>query len=149
VGESLDEVAAVELDRELRAALPVLEAVLERDGVDLEPGLGADRHRLRADVQDGIGVHAGVDESMADEPQRLPKGPDRGAVGVRPEVRRDRLACSRSTRQDEQCEQGRRVAPPEPHRGATDRPDVEAPEQVDAKDRVLDRIVSPHDIPRS
>jgi hypothetical protein len=41
------------------------------------------------------------------------------------------------------------MAAPEAHRRAADRPDVETPKQVDAKDRVLDRIVSPHDIPRS
>ena len=125
------------------------QAVFEGDGIDLEPGLGPDRDAIRS------GCPARRRDRRRHRrargaPATAPGGATRRcAVGVRPQVRGDRLPRSRTPRQHQQREQRRCVAAPESHRRAIDRPDVEAPEQVDAEDRALDRFVSRHDIPRS
>ncbi len=149
VSESLDQVAAIELDRSLGSTIATLEAALEGDGIDLESGLREDRHGFRPDIEHVVWIDTRVDEPVTDQPQCLTKRSDGRAVSVRPEVRGDGLPRSRPACQDEQREQRRGVAATEPYLGPARRSNVQSPEQVHAKDRRLDLFVSWHGIPEA
>ena len=123
----------VAIDGFFGPATVLVEAALEGRDVEVDLSVHPHAERVTFDVEEVRRRDPDGQKGLADQPQRLTHRTGARAIGVRPEIRGDRLARARPGDEHEEPEQCLGVTAAQADLATGVRPDVEPPQQLDAK----------------
>ena len=145
MAEALEKIASIAGDRLLGATAVRVEAPLEGSGIQLDLGVHPDPDRIALDIEEVGRADADRDECLSDQPERLAHRTGRVCLGLRPQIGGDRLARSWSADEHQEAEESLRVSSGQTYLAIRLSPDVEPPQQLDAK---VDALVGCHGEPQ-